>query len=99
MINKEKLLSNPTWDAGSVCVVCGSPNIQRHHVICGTANRKKSDKYGYIIPLCYEHHIGGNGIHRNRGMDLRWKELAQQHYEKHVGTRQDFIKEFGKSWL
>lgn len=99
MINKEKLLSNPTWDAGSVCVVCGSPNVERHHVFFGTANRKISEKHKYVIPLCRMHHTGGNGIHRNRGMDLRWKELAQQHYEKHMGNRQDFIKEFGKSWL
>jgi hypothetical protein len=23
----------------------------------------------------------------------------QEHFEKHKGTRQDFIREFGKSWL
>ena len=98
-MDKERLLSNPTWDAGDVCVYCGSPNIQRHHIIGGTANRKISDKHGYIIPLCYEHHLGGNGIHRNRGMQEYWMELAQRHYEMHRGTRADFIREFGKSYL
>lgn len=98
-MDRQKLIECAVWNAGDVCVVCGSPHVQSHHIYGGTANRKISDKHKYIIPLCAEHHTGGNGIHRNRGMDLRWKELAQQHYEKHVGTRQDFIKEFGKSWL
>ena len=87
------------WDYGNACVYCGSPNVQMHHVLHGTANRKKADKYGYVIPLCYEHHIGANGIHRNRGMDLYWKETAQRHFEKNIGTREDFIREFGKSYL
>lgn len=98
-MDRERLINNPKWDAGEVCVVCGNPNVQRHHIICGTANRRISDRYGYIIPLCYEHHLGGNGIHRNRGMALFWMELAQQHFERHIGTREDFRKEFGKSYL
>ena len=95
----KEILNNPVWYAGEYCVKCGSPHVQYHHIFMGTANRKKADKYKYIIPLCAEHHTGSNGIHRNRGVDLRWKELAQQHYERHIGTRKDFIKEFGKSWI
>ena len=98
-MDKEKLIENPMWDAGEFCVVCGSPKVQHHHVIGGTANRRISDKHGYVIPLCMEHHLGGNGIHRNRGLDLYWKGMAQKHYEKHRGSRQDFINEFGKSFL
>ena len=95
----KSILNNPTWDAGEVCVVCGSPYVQKHHVLYGTANRKKSEKYKYIIPLCAEHHTGGNGIHRNRGMALRWMQLAQMHFERHIGSRREFIAEFGKSYL
>lgn len=98
-MDKQRLIRNPQWDAGEVCVVCGNPHVQHHHIIGGTANRKVSDHHGYIIPLCYAHHLGGNGIHRNRGMALFWMELAQQHYEAHKGTREDFIKEFGRSYL
>lgn len=97
-MDREKLLNNPQWYAGECCVVCGSPYVQKHHILCGN-KRKAADARGYIIPLCPEHHIGGNGIHRNRGMQLFWIELAQQHYEKHFGTRQEFIQEFGKSYL
>lgn len=98
-MDRKKLIDSPEWDAGNACVVCGNPHVQMHHILYGTANRKKSDKHGYIIPLCYEHHLGGNGIHKNRGMALRWMELAQEHFEKNKGTREEFIKEFGRSYL
>lgn len=98
-MDRKRLIDNPKWDAGDVCVVCGSPYIQKHHIMYGTASRKKADNYGYILPLCAEHHTGGNGIHRNRGMAQRWMELAQLHFEKHNGSREDFIKEFGRSYL
>lgn len=98
-MDKERLINDPVWDAGCYCVICGSPKVQYHHVIGGTANRKVSDRYGYVIPLCYDHHLGGTGIHRNRGLDLYWKQLAQTHFEAHYGTRADFIRTFGKSWL
>ena len=99
MYNRRKLIESPDWYAGEYCVVCGSPRVQMDHVIGGVANRKISDRYGYVIPLCAEHHIGATGIHRNRGMDLFWKQTAQIHYEAHRGTRADFINEFGKSWI
>ena len=98
-MDKERLLSNSIWNAGDVCVVCGNPNVQKHHIFCGTANRKVSDKHGYILPLCFEHHTGRNGIHRDREKQMEWMELAQQHYELHKGSREDFIKEFGRSYL
>lgn len=97
-MDRERLIRNPQWDAGDVCVVCGSPYTQRHHILFGN-KRKAADMRGYIIPLCAEHHTGGNGIHRNRGMQLYWMQLAQEHYEHHFGTRRDFINEFGKSYL
>lgn len=96
---KQMLIELPFWDAGEVCVVCGNPRVHHHHVLYGRGVRKKADKWGYIIPLCYEHHLGGAGIHYNRGMSLYWKELAQKHFEKHNGSREDFIREFGRSYL
>lgn len=88
------------WNFGKEnCIVCGSPYVQIHHVFHGTANRKKADKWGYVIPLCAEHHTGQTGVHMNRDQDLYWMRLAQKHFEKNYGTREDFIKEFGRSWL
>lgn len=83
------------------CFVCKrTTNLHVHHVLYGTANRKKSEQYGYKIYLCPEHHnMSSNGIHFNRPLDLSIKAMAQKHFEKNHGSRTDFIKEFGKSWL
>lgn len=81
------------------CVVCGSQYVQIHHIFFGTANRKMSDKYGYVVPLCQEHHTGNTGVHFNKFLDLYLKQKAQTHFESEIGTRNDFRKVFGKSWL
>lgn len=81
------------------CYVCGSPNIQIHHCFYGTANRKISDKYGLTIPLCQEHHTGRTGTHFNKELDTHLKKFAQEYYEEHYGTREEFRVEFGKSYL
>ncbi len=81
------------------CIVCGAPNAERHHIFFGTANRRKSEQYGYVIPLCAEHHRGNKGIHFDREFDLKVKRIAQKDFEKRFGSRDDFRREFGKSYL
>jgi hypothetical protein len=81
------------------CVICGSPYVEIHHAIHGTANRKVADKYGLTIPLCHEHHLGALGPHLNRTVDLTYIKAAQRAFESKVGTREEFRKLFGKSWL
>ncbi|ASN70263.1 hypothetical protein 10S9_9 [uncultured Caudovirales phage] len=50
--------------------------------------------------LCYKHHrTDPDAVHRNRESDLQLKEMAQTYYEQNIGTRQQFILEFGKSYL
>lgn len=98
-MDRKKLIDSPEWNAGDVCVVCGSPYVQKHHIMYGTASRKKADRYHYILPLCREHHTGATGIHHDREMAVEWMKLAQEHFEKHYGSRDDFIKEFGRSYI
>lgn len=83
----------------SSCYVCDSPYVQIHHIIYGTANRQISDKYGYVIGLCQEHHTGRQGVHFNKQLDMQLKRMAQEHFEANYGTREDFIKTFGKSFI
>lgn len=80
------------------CLVCGRPHPHTHHIFFN-AKKRFSDKYGYLIPLCFDHHEGDNGPHRNRETDLVYKRMAQMHYEEHHGTREDFIREVGKSYI
>ena len=84
------------WGYPKECVICGSPYVHIHHIIHGRGRRKISDKYGYVIPLCVYHH---NQIHTDRAMDLEWIRRAQEHYEENNGSREDFIREFWKSYL
>ena len=81
--------------------ICGNPITEVHHCIHGTANRKVADKYRYIVPLCYEHRRGDHGVHGKYGstLDKFLKGTAQKHFEANIGTREDFIRIFGKSWL
>ena len=97
-MNREKLVNREKWDAGEYCVVCGSPYVERHHIFPGSS-RRASDKFGYIVPLCRFHHTGDKGIHFDPKMALWWKETAQAHFERHVGSREEFIRNFGRSYL
>ena len=82
------------------CYLCGSNVVHRHHIF-GASNRKRSEKYGFIVPLHPRwHNTSNDGIHNgNRELDLKFKRMAQGYYESHYGTRADFILEFGKSYL
>lgn len=83
------------------CYLCRSNQIHIHHVFYGRAYRKKSEKYGFIVPLHPRwHNMSNDGIHNgNRELDLKFKRMAQEYYESHYGSRTDFILEFGKSYL
>ena len=82
------------------CLFCNSPNVEEHHVFFGTANREVADRYHLVVPLCNKHHTGsGDCPHRNRIIDLALKCWAQSIYEMNFGDRNDFRKEFGKSYL
>jgi len=81
------------------CLICGTGVTEEHHVFFGTANRKMSDKYGLIVYLCPEHHRGQQGVHHNRHFDLMLKKEAQLVFEEDVGSRLEFMKIFGRSYL
>lgn len=79
------------------CYICGSPYTEEHHALHGTANRKKADEHKLIFYLCHRHHMD---LHdRAAELDDFLKQTAQQYWEENIGTRADFIKEFGRSYL
>lgn len=84
---------------GELCLVCfKKTGLQLHHVFYGTANRRKSDKYGMVVWLCREHHTGDEGVHHNEYLDNEVKKWAQGQFEQH-DSREHFKRIFGKSWL
>ena len=62
------------------CYICGKPYPEIHHIFYGTANRKLSDRYGLVVPLCYHHHRGPAGAHFNRKLDDKLKGIAEKRF-------------------
>ena len=83
------------------CYVCGTTyNLHDHHIFFGTSNRKNSEKRGLKVWLCGHHHnLSNESVHFNKQFDNHLKTMAQRYYEEHYGTREDFRREFGKSYL
>lgn len=83
-----------------VCIFTGSSEVERHHIF-GGAYRKKSEAYGFVVPLRPDLHPNGaaaNPKHSSE-IDEYLKQMAQRYFEDHYGNRQAFIDIFGKSYL
>lgn len=86
----------------NVCHECGRTDIvELHHCIHGTANRKLSTKYHLLVGLCPDCHRGTYGVHGTYGhlLDMKLKREAQEAFERKHGTREDFIRIFGRNYL
>ena len=94
-----KRLHSVLTDDMDHCMFTGCAPVERHHVF-GGSNKKLSEKYGFIAPLRPDLHPNGvfAGKHAKE-VDTRLKTMCQEYYEEHIGTREQFIDEFGKSNL
>ena len=81
------------------CLVCKTTyNLHKHHVFEGTANRKKSEKYGCWCYLCAKHHnLSNEGVHYNKALDKKLKKYAQSKFEE-TYPELDFLKIFGRNY-
>lgn len=81
------------------CYFTGNSPVERHHIF-GGSNKKSSEQHGYVVPLRPDLHPNGVMAGKNAAeIDKHLKEMAQRHFEENHGTREDFRKEFGKSYL
>ena len=81
------------------CYKCGTTEgLHRHHVFF-SANRKISEKYGFVEDLCHSHHTGDKGVHFDREFDLQLKRKHQLIFE--LDKMSDGISrdEARKEWL
>ena len=76
------------------CFICGCTATEMHHVY-GGANRKHSDKFGLVMPLCRNCHAE---LHRNRALWNVYKAAFQQKFEKEY-SHEYFMSVFGRSYL
>ena len=97
-----KRLTSVFTDDMDHCYFTGYAPVERHHIFYskGGEMKPKCEKYGFVIPLRPDLHP--NGVHAGKDakkIDLYLKRMAQEYYEAHYGSREDFRIEFGKSWL
>lgn len=75
------------------CIFCKSSNVEIHHVMNGSL-RKKSTKYGLVVPLCRKHH---EQVHKNQSIDNSLKKSTQIAFEKLYG-HDKWMQEFHKNY-
>lgn len=82
------------------CFFCGrTEGLVTHHIF-RSPYKKQSEYYGFLVWLCTYHHTASDeAVHNDREKELYLRRLCQRYYEKHYGTREDFIKDFGKNYL
>jgi hypothetical protein len=81
------------------CYLCGKYGpVERHHVP-PPAYRKKAERHGFVVNLCHFcHNEPPMGVHHNKERRIAIRQTCQKEYEQ-THTREDFIKEFGRSYL
>ena len=69
-----------------------------HHIFPGSSRRKCSDRRGFTVYLCHQHH-GEIHQHINSGISLYLKRECQKYYEENYGNQEEFIREFGRNLI
>lgn len=85
-------------DRENVCYLCGKWDyLDVHHIFEGS-KRQRCDELRLVVHICRDCH---NKVHSSKGSDTRdfLHKLGQTIYETEIGTREDFIKDFIKSYL
>jgi hypothetical protein len=98
---QRRAVNNPLPTIDDICEVCGKPYAHNHEIFFGTGERQLSIKYKLKKRLCYEHHNMDSGMnpHFNKAIDDEYKREGQGKFERLYGTREDFVRIFGKSYL
>lgn len=80
------------------CYFCGRMKQHTHHVM-NAANKKKSEKYGLMIPVCFLCHDKIHNNSTNKGLNmLVVRRIGQNKFEE-LYSRELWMKEFKKNYL
>lgn len=90
-----------------VCYLCGKAyeygpdRLEEHHIFEGNPGRKNSEKYGLKVYLCGSkcHRTGRESAHQCGETMQRLHEDGQRAFEEHHGTREEFMRIFGRNYL
>lgn len=89
-------------DYPNICFFCGATAECEHHLIFGWGLRVLAEEDGLKVPSCNRcHNMGTKSerIHENEMAEKLSKMLGQAFYEIKIGTREEFRKRYGKSYL
>lgn len=84
------------------CYFCGKPSDCEHHLLFGKGIRELAEEDGLKVPICSSCHTLGTlsgRVHDNSKAEQLSKMLAQAIYENKIGTREQFMKRYGRSYL
>ena len=73
------------------CFICGMFKNDMHEIF-GGSNRQKSIEHGLVIPICRLEHSNIKNYEE-------WLHRIGQKKFEETHTREEFIKEFGKSFI
>ena len=79
------------------CFLCGRPKEHLHEIFYGK-NRVNSMKWGCVAPLCHNCHVGNNGVHFNKEVDITLKQICQKKFIE-VYPEIDFLSIFHKNYI
>lgn len=84
------------------CIFCGKPKTEEHHLVFGRGMRQTAEEDGVKIPVCSNCHTMAGGtsqLHNNPIAEKLSKMLGQAVWEKEYGSREEFRKRYGRSYL
>jgi hypothetical protein len=78
-----------------LCIICESnEQVELHHIVSGVGKRKNYENEYSVVPLCYYHHRGDNGVHGKNGSELnRQLKIGLQEKYKSLGYSEEEIRE------
>lgn len=82
------------------CYLTGATEgLHKHHILHGTANRKKAEQWGCWCWLRWDwHNMTRYSVHQDHNLDLKLKRECQMRFEALHG-RETWMKVFGKNYL
>ena len=79
------------------CYLCGRVGHMDEHHIFGGPVRSTSDRLGLVVHICRDCH---RQVHDKVGSKMDYlHRVGQRTYEQKIGTRQEFIQDFIRSYL
>ena len=81
------------------CFLCHMAYGTDTHHIFGAANRKFSEEDGLKIRVCRTCHDAIHFSDRSGEIQQKLHQLGQMKWEDKYGSREEFMKRYGRNWL